>query len=322
MDAISRRYEESYLRSRLKRLLPVTLITGSLGSGKTTLLRSLISMRGLDFKLGAIVNDFAEFNFDADVARISSDRVMELSNGCVCCSLANDLRSAVWKVLKSDKDDDPPDYLLVETSGVSDPTDIVMMLDECFGKMTRVVLESVVTVVDAEKILIDGVRKDDTTSIAQLRHADVILLNKIDLLEENEESKRQVLKVLGSISPEADIVSCTYCVVPLTKILPVRVADGEREVSGRVVSKHNAEYVLPSDLLESYTSYGGTGVRRGPLRRAVVHRDDAPHRHKNPNGSICFETEISFSLQRFQRLVYVHHVSFEGIFYFSYNHKR
>ena len=117
MDAISRRYEESYLQTRLKRTLPVTLLTGSLGSGKTTLLRSLISMRGLDFKLGAIVNDFAEFNFDADVARISSDKVMELSNGCICCNLANDLRSAVWKILNGE-DDEPPDYLLVETSGV------------------------------------------------------------------------------------------------------------------------------------------------------------------------------------------------------------
>ena len=109
-------YEESYLQTRLKRTLPVTLLTGSLGSGKTTLLRSLISMRGLDFKLGAIVNDFAEFNFGTDVARISSDKVMELSNGCICCNLANDLRSAVWKILNGE-DDEPPDYLLVETSG-------------------------------------------------------------------------------------------------------------------------------------------------------------------------------------------------------------
>ena len=244
MDAISRRYEESYLQTRLKRTLPVTLLTGSLGSGKTTLLRSLISMRGLDFKLGAIVNDFAEFNFDADVARISSDRVMELSNGCICCNLANDLRSAVWKILNGE-DDEPPDYLLVETSGVSDPTDIVMMLDECFGKMTRVVLESVLTVVDVEKILIDGLSKEDTTSIAQLRRADVILLNKIDLLHE-EESRTRVSKLVTSIVPEAEIVMCTYCNVPLTKILPVRRSVGERLLSLRHQKNHSNtnRYVL------------------------------------------------------------------------------
>ena len=94
--------------------------------------------------------------------------------------------------------------------------------------MTRVVLESVVTVVDVEKISIDGLSKEDTTSIAQLRQADVILLNKIDLLHE-EESKTRVSKLVTSIAPEAEIVMCTYCNVPLTKILPVRCSVGVRE---------------------------------------------------------------------------------------------
>jgi G3E family GTPase len=311
---ISRKYEESYLRRRSKRTLPVTLITGSLGSGKTTLLRDLISRKGLSFKCGAIVNDFAEMNLDADVARISSDRVMELSNGCVCCDLANDLRAAVWKVLKSvsgENDDDDGessmfdvDYLLVETSGVSDPADIVMMLDECFGKMTRVVLESVVTVVDVDKIVADGGVKDDVVASSQLRHADVILMNKIDLLENEEASSAQAMKLLRSISPDAILIPCTYCKVLLTKILPVRIAESEREASGRAMSKrereNNIEYVLPHDLLESKT-YG----RKGTLRRREYRDDDHHHRrHKNPNGSVCFETETMLSLERFQRLVY------------------
>ena len=156
---------ENRRMNRSSKILPVTLVTGFLGSGKTTLLRKLLPQQGLGFRLGAVVNDFAELNVDADIVRrigVPSSQVVELTNGCICCNLAADLKQAVWRMLQSAEGSGsgsatPADveYLLVETSGITDPMSIIATLEEAFGKMTRVRLESVVTVVDIDKLLAD-----------------------------------------------------------------------------------------------------------------------------------------------------------------------
>ena len=135
------------------RVLPVTIVTGYLGSGKTTLLTHILSNRS-NLRVAALINDFASLNIDEDLinAKGTSERVVELSNGCVCCHLIEDMETVVWDMLKvgSDVDLDNINYLVVETSGVSDPARIIQSLEAKFGRMYRARLDSVVTVIDAD----------------------------------------------------------------------------------------------------------------------------------------------------------------------------
>ena len=161
-----------------RRRLPTTLVTGWLGSGKTTVMRHVLSnSRGL--KIACAVNDFAELNIDAElVARASKQQnfqsdnndngIVELTNGCLCCTLGGELETQVWRMLdaagKAGVRDESSgvdsqrhvEYLLIETSGLVDPTETVAALDKTFGKMARVRLDSVVCVVDAESASLGG----------------------------------------------------------------------------------------------------------------------------------------------------------------------
>ena len=155
-----------------RRRLPTTLVTGWLGSGKTTVMRHVLANRQ-DLKVACAVNDFAELNIDAElVARETrgtstsggDGNVVELTNGCLCCTLGGELETQVWKMLdvagKAGVADPsaagPIEYLLIETSGLVDPTETVLALDKTFGKLARVRLDSVVCVVDAESAAAGG----------------------------------------------------------------------------------------------------------------------------------------------------------------------
>lgn len=145
-------HRENAAWAQQKKRLPVTLVTGFLGSGKTTLLRYILSNKE-NLRIAAAVNDFAAVNIDAGlVSRNAEDNkqeVVALTNGCMCCSISQDLRQAVWKLLQ-ECDSGHIDYLVIETSGISDPLSSIRTLEEDYGKMYRVRLDSVVTVVDSD----------------------------------------------------------------------------------------------------------------------------------------------------------------------------
>merc|ERR1712137_723095 len=176
----------------LKRQLPVTLITGFLGAGKTTLLNHLVSNKQ-DLRIAAAVNDFAALNIDSELISDRDDQntgVVALSNGCLCCSLSDNLQSTVWKLLQGDYSDfserhfDQIDYLVIETSGIADPLALIKLLERKYGKMTRVRLDSVITVMDTDAIYselevqdVDHATMRSEITMNQLRCADVVLLN-------------------------------------------------------------------------------------------------------------------------------------------------
>lgn len=127
--------------------LPVTIVTGFLGAGKTTLLNHVLNNKS-NLRIAAAINDFASLNIDERLVRSKNHQqeqeIVELSNGCVCCHLLQDLQAAVWKLLQNNNDDlDSVNYLIVETSGVSDPCEIIRTLDAKFGKCFRARLDSV-----------------------------------------------------------------------------------------------------------------------------------------------------------------------------------
>ncbi len=150
-------------------LIPVTIITGFLGSGKTTLLnRILHADHGL--RVAVLVNDFGAINIDTQLVVGVEGEIISLANGCICCTIRGDLLKATLDLLERPQ---PPEYILVETSGVSDPLEVALT----FRAIQRVQIDSILTVMDAEQILsLD--QRYEALSVYQVGMADMAIRTK------------------------------------------------------------------------------------------------------------------------------------------------
>ncbi|GMU51813.1 MAG: hypothetical cobalamin synthesis protein P47K/CobW [Candidatus Xenobia bacterium] len=182
--------------------IPLTVIGGYLGAGKTTLLNHLLRhSRGRRYAV--LVNDFGSLNIDA--ALIEADGVLRLENGCVCCSLSNGLANALHLVSERDP---PPEHVLIEASGVSDPQRIA-----CYGHVAPFLPDGVVVVADAETVREKSQDPFVGDSVQrQLKCADLLVLNKLDLVAESE---RAALRAwLASLAPQARLVETRFGDLP------------------------------------------------------------------------------------------------------------
>ena len=204
-----------------KEPIPVTIISGFLGAGKTSLLNHMLNAdHGL--RVAVLVNDFGEINIDAElISGVSGEASIELSNGCICCSIRNDLLEAVVQLMDRPE---PLDYIVVETSGVSDPVAVTLtfMTPELHSR-TRV--DSVLTVVDAEQI--DEVcGKSRELALDQIATADMVVLNKIDLVDNLK--RERLADFIRNRVPRARIFKAKYGRVPLNLVLGVGAYDPHR----------------------------------------------------------------------------------------------
>ena len=193
--------------------IPVTVISGFLGAGKTTLVNHVLTHH-TGANIGVIVNEFGEVGIDGDLIVANEDALIEIRNGCVCCTVRTDLVAGV-KVLLA-RDDIKLDRLIIETSGLADPAPVLQTFLADPELLTRVELESVVTLVDAAN---RQRQLDDDMAREQIAFADLIVLNKVDLLD--SDALALLERDLRAINPVAAIIRTNHSEVAAETLLGV-----------------------------------------------------------------------------------------------------
>ncbi len=191
--------------------VPVTVLTGYLGAGKTTLLNRLLTEQH-GRKFAVIVNEFGELGIDNDLVVDAEEEVFEMNNGCICCTVRGDLIRIIEGLMKRKG---RFDAILIETTGLADPAPVAQtfFVDQDVRSRTR--LDSIITVVDAKNFL---QRLEDSHEAAeQVAFADIVLLNKVDLVPAEEAARVEAR--IRAINPMARLHRTEHCALPIAELL-------------------------------------------------------------------------------------------------------
>jgi G3E family GTPase len=193
--------------------VPILLVTGFLGAGKTTIVNHLLA-HAEGRRIAAVVNDFGAINIDAELIAGASDGVVSLSNGCICCSLEGDLLRTLATLLRRDP---RPEFIVIETSGIADPADIVRnLMDPVIWREAP--LETVLCVVDATA---SAETLNDALLRSQLRAADIVALSKVDMADAT--ACAQLRDMIRAQCPAAVLVDAPHGEVPTALLFPAEV---------------------------------------------------------------------------------------------------
>ena len=250
--------------------IPATVVTGFLGAGKTTMIRNLIE-QAKGRKLALVINEFGDLAVDGELLKgcgnpdCTDDDIFELANGCICCTVADDFLPTIQKILDRD---DPPDHIVIETSGLALPKPLV----QAFGwpeVRTRVTVDGVVAVLDGPALAdgrfadnpdrVDAMRAEDEELDHesplhelfedQLACADLVLLNKTDLMD-SDALEAVAAMVGGRLRDRVRMVKTAHGVIDIGVLLGIEAA-AEDDLAARP-SHHDAEEYHDHDDFESF----------------------------------------------------------------------
>jgi G3E family GTPase len=283
-----------------KRGMPVTIITGFLGSGKTTLLNHILDNQS-DLKIAVLVNEFGDINIDSQLLVSIDEDMVELSNGCICCTINDNLVDAVYNILERQ---DKIDYMVIETTGVADPLPIILtFLGTDLRDATRI--DSILTLIDSETFTSEHFGSEAAEK--QITFGDVIVLNKTDLVPEAKVNALE--EEIRAIKTGARILRSEFGKVSLPLILDVGYNDPT--AYSNLVQEEISQ--TEQDRAHNHDAHHHDHHHdRGHHHHDEHHHDHEHHHHHSAHLdndgfiSVSFQSDRPFSLTGFQNFLDVH----------------